>query len=222
MKNSSFKIVILSLSLCVSAFIMPGCRSAKTAQKGASIGAGTGVIVGAFVGKAAGNTALGAIIGGSVGGTAGALIGRNMQRGAYSTSLAVPGSTVVSEADGIVIRFDSGLLFDLGSADIQASAKANLQNLANSLKSNPQTNIVIIGNTDDRGTIDYNQELSVQRAEAVKSFMLNAGVDAARLTAKGKGETDPIGDNATEQGRAANRRVDIVIMPVPQVRAQAK
>src|SRR5579872_2377141 len=128
-----------------SAFIIiSSCTAFHTVnktQKGATIGAGTGGIIGAFIGKSAGNTALGAIIGGAVGGTAGAFIGRNMDRQAAEIKQTVPGATVIREGEGIIVKFDSGILFDVDKTDIKPAAQTNLQNLAASLQKNPQTNI---------------------------------------------------------------------------------
>src|ERR1700761_7747180 len=137
----------ISLSFIVIAgFILnTGCHTANKAQKGANIGAGTGGIVGAFIGKSAGNTALGAIIGGAVGGTAGAFIGRNMDKQAAEIKETVPGATVTRQGEGIVVKFNSGILFDAGKADIKQDAETNLKNLAASLQSNTETNILIIG-----------------------------------------------------------------------------
>src|SRR5690606_19458305 len=110
-----------------------------------------GGVVGAIIGKKAGNTAVGAIIGGAVGGTAGAFIGRKMDRQAAEIKETVPGAEVIREGEGIIVKFDSGILFDINKADLKAAAKTNIANLAASLKKNPETNILIIGHTDNTG-----------------------------------------------------------------------
>lgn len=210
---------ILSLFIIVSSFT--ACHSVNKTQKGAAIGAGTGGIIGAFIGKSAGNTALGAIIGGAVGGTAGAFIGRNMDRQAAEIKQTVPGATVVREGEGIIVKFDSGILFDVDKTDIKPAAQTNLQNLATSLQKNPQTNIFIIGHTDDTGTPDHNVDLSLRRAISVKEYLTSVGVNAARLNTQGKGESEPIVDNGTPDGRAQNRRVEIVILANAKMKDQA-
>src|ERR1700744_4225328 len=151
MRNFRIKILLYSLVIAMAG-IMEGCHAFSKTQQGASIGAGTGGIVGAFIGKTAGNTAMGAIIGGAVGGTAGAFIGRNMDKQAAEIKQNVPGATVTREGEGIIIKFDSGILFDAGKADIKPDAETNLKNLAASLQSNTETNILIIGHTDNTGT----------------------------------------------------------------------
>jgi outer membrane protein OmpA-like peptidoglycan-associated protein len=222
MKTLKIRIATLSLALATVGILGAGCNSLTKTQKGAAIGAGAGGTVGAFIGKAAGNTALGAIIGGAVGGTAGAFIGRNMDRQAAEIKQTVPGATVTREGEGILVKFDSGILFDTDKADLKPAAQTNLQNLANSLQKNANTNILIVGHTDDTGSDSHNMDLSVRRAESVKSYIVADNVSASRLTTSGKGEAEPIADNTTTAGRAQNRRVEIVIVANDQMKQQAK
>jgi outer membrane protein OmpA-like peptidoglycan-associated protein len=222
MKTLKIRIATLSLALATAAILGSGCNSLTKTQKGAAIGAGAGGTVGAFIGKAAGNTALGAIIGGAVGGTAGAFIGRNMDRQAAEIKQTVPGATVIREGEGILVKFDSGILFDTDKSDLKPAAQTNLQNLANSLQKNANTNILIVGHTDDTGSDSHNMDLSVRRAESVKSYIVADNVSASRLTTSGKGEAEPIADNTTTAGRSQNRRVEIVIVANDQMKQQAK
>jgi len=198
------------------------CHTQNKTQKGAAIGAGTGGIVGGFIGKSAGNTALGTIIGGAVGGTAGAFIGRNMDKQANELKNSIPGATITRQGEGIIINFDSGILFDVGKADIKPEAQTNLQNLAVSLGKNPETDILIIGHTDNTGDGNNNIDLSVQRAAAVKTYLVSNEVKASRLKIDGRGSTEPIADNNTAAGRALNRRVEIVIVANNKMKKQAE
>jgi outer membrane protein OmpA-like peptidoglycan-associated protein len=218
MKSIRNKIVIIGLAIGV---LGAGCSSLTKTQKGAAIGAGAGGTIGAFIGHSAGNTALGAIIGGAVGGTAGAFIGHKMDKQAAEIKQTVPGATVVRQGEGIIIKFDSGILFDSDKADLKAAAQSNLHNLAASLQNNPQTNILIVGHTDNTGTEDHNMDLSIKRAESVRSFLVSSNVDGSRLTTQGKGETEPIADNNTVNGRTQNRRVEIAIVANDQMKKQA-
>ncbi|MDB5116963.1 MAG: hypothetical protein JWQ79_2455 [Mucilaginibacter sp.] len=218
MKTIRNKIVIIGLAIGV---LSAGCSSLTKTQKGAAIGAGAGGTIGAFIGHSAGNTALGAIIGGAVGGTAGAFIGHKMDKQAAEIKQTVPGATVVRQGEGIIIKFDSGILFDSDKADLKAAAQSNLHNLAASLQNNPQTNILIVGHTDNTGTQDHNMDLSIKRAESVRSFLVSSNVDGSRLTTQGKGETEPIADNNTVNGRTQNRRVEIAIVANDQMKKQA-
>lgn len=222
MNAPKLKVFFFASMLAMLCSINMGCHSLNKTQKGAAIGAGTGGIVGAFIGKSAGNTALGAIIGGAVGGTAGAFIGHNMDKQAAEIKQTVPGATVIRQGEGIIVKFDSGILFDVDRTDIKSAAQTNLQNLAASLQKNQQTNILIIGHTDNTGTDDHNLDLSVRRAEAVKSYIIADGVSGARLSTQGKGENEPIADNSNAAGRAQNRRVEIVIVANDQMKTQAK
>lgn len=222
MKTLKLKIATYSIALASLVVIASGCDSLTKTQKGAAIGAGAGGTIGAFIGKAAGNTALGAVIGGAVGGTAGAFIGRKMDRQAAEIKQTVPGATVTREGEGIIVKFDSGILFDVDKTALKSAAQTNLENLATSLKNNPQTNISIIGHTDSTGSASHNMDLSVRRAQAVKSYITTNGVDGSRLSTVGKGKTEPIADNATVEGRAQNRRVEIVIVANDALKQEAK
>jgi outer membrane protein OmpA-like peptidoglycan-associated protein len=222
MRTLKLKVATLGIALATAGILGSGCNSLTKTQKGAAIGAGAGGTVGAFIGKAAGNTALGAIIGGAVGGTAGAFIGRNMDRQAAEIKNTVPGATVERAGEGIIVKFDSGILFDIDKTALKPVAKTNIDQLSASLKSNPQTNILIVGHTDNTGTSAHNMDLSIRRAEAVKAYAAAAGVDPARLTTQGKGDTEPIADNTSADGRTQNRRVEIVIVANDKMKDQAK
>jgi outer membrane protein OmpA-like peptidoglycan-associated protein len=198
------------------------CRTRNKTQKGAAIGAGTGGIVGGFIGKSAGNTAMGTIIGGAVGGTAGAFIGHNMDTQAAELKDAIPGATITRQGEGIIINFETGILFDIGKAEIKAEAQTNLKNLAASLGKNPETDILIIGHTDNSGDGDNNIDLSVRRAAAVKSYLVSNEVKPSRLKIDGRGSREPIADNNTAAGRALNRRVEIVIVANNKMKKKAE
>ncbi|RWY55892.1 OmpA family protein [Mucilaginibacter gilvus] len=222
MKTLKLKIATFSIALATLGVLGAGCNSLTKTQKGAAIGAGAGGTIGAIIGKAAGNTALGAIIGGAVGGTAGAFIGRNMDRQAAEIKQTVPGATVIREGEGILVKFDSGILFDTDQSALKAAARTNLQNLSASLANNPQTNILIVGHTDNTGSDAHNMDLSIRRAEAVKAFIAAGNVANSRLSTSGKGEIEPIADNTTVDGRSQNRRVEIVIVANEQMKNQAR
>jgi len=220
MKVLRIKNSLIAAGLALS-ILGTSCNSLNKTQKGAAIGAGAGGTIGALIGHSAGNTALGAIIGGAVGGTAGALIGHKMDKQAAEIKQTVPGATVVRQGEGILVKFDSGILFDIDKTNLKAAAQSNLHNLAASLKSNPQTNITIIGHTDTTGTADHNMDLSIRRAQSVRSFLVADNVSSSRLTTMGKGSTEPIASNATAAGRTQNRRVEIVIVANDQMKQQA-
>ena len=221
MKTLNLKITTFSLMLVMANLLISGCSSFTKTEKGAAIGTAGGGLIGALIGRAAGNTAIGALVGGAVGGTAGGLIGHKMDKQAAEIKQTVPGATVSREGEGIIVKFDSGILFDIDKTSVKADAQTSLKQLAVSLQNNPQTNILIVGHTDSTGTASHNMSLSVRRANAVKSFLVQQGVGGPRLTTQGKGETEPIASNSTPEGRTQNRRVEIVIVANDQMKQQA-
>jgi outer membrane protein OmpA-like peptidoglycan-associated protein len=222
MITSKFKIATFSIALAIGAMGLTGCDSLTKTQKGAGIGAAAGGVLGAIIGKKAGNTAVGAIIGGAVGGTAGGFIGKRMDKQAAEIQNAIPSAEVIREGEGIIVKFDSGILFDFDSSNLKAAAKDNVKTLAASLNEYPGTDIKIVGHTDNKGAASYNMSLSERRAAAVKAYAVAQGVPSARLTTLGKGFNEPIADNTTEAGRAANRRVEIVIVANDELKTEAK
>ena len=101
--------------------------------------------------------------------------------------------------------------FDSGSATIRPESTATLDRAAELLLANEDATVRIDGHTDDQGDAGFNQTLSEQRAEAVLQFLVGQGVAAERLTSQGFGEDDPIGDNATDEGRQQNRRIEFTL-----------
>lgn len=194
------------------AVTLPACSSLNNTQKGAVIGAAGGGAVGAVIGKKVGSTAKGAIIGAAVGGTAGAIIGARMDRQARELAMEIPGARVERVGEGIVVTFDSGLLFAYDSDAVTGAARTNLTNLAESLKEYGKTDVLIVGHTDATGSDSYNQGLSERRAASAANFLTAQGVERARLRTAGRGESEPIESNDTNDGRALNRRVEIVIV----------
>nr|WP_199156831.1 OmpA family protein [Pedobacter sp. ASV2] len=222
MSISKIRVATLSIGLAIGAMALQSCDSLTKTQKGAGIGAAAGGVLGALIGKKAGNTAVGALIGGAIGGTAGAFIGRRMDRQAAEIQKAIPNAEVIREGEGIIVKFDSGILFDFDKTALKDAAKANVQSLAASLNQYPDTDIKIIGHTDNKGTEVYNMGLSERRAAAVKAYAVSQGVPASRLVTIGKGFAEPIADNDTDAGRAANRRVEIVIVANDALKATAE
>lgn len=223
MKANKLKVTALGLvAIFGTAVLMPACKSLTNTQKGAGIGAAAGGTIGALIGKKAGNTAVGAIIGGAIGGTAGALIGKKMDKQAKEIQQSIPGAEVIPYEEGIIVKFDSGILFGVDKAALQANAKQNIDNLAASLIKYPDTDIMVIGHTDASGADAYNMKLSDKRAESVKDYAIAQGVSPSRLKTVGKGETEPIATNDTAEGMSLNRRVEIVIVANEKMKQEAK
>jgi len=201
----------LTALLVVGAFGMSACASMNKQQEGAVIGAATGAAVGGVVGNQTGSTARGAIIGAVVGGAAGAIIGHQMDQQAKELSQAIPGATVARVGEGIEVTFASGLLFAFDSDQILPTAGTNLTELAKSLNKYPDSQLLIVGHTDNVGDNSYNQSLSERRSNSAATYLATQGVARTRLTASGKGESEPVATNDTDAGRQQNRRVEVAI-----------
>jgi len=180
-------------------------------EQGAATGAAAGAAIGGIVGNQTGSTARGAILGAIVGGAAGAVIGHQMDQQAKEIDASVEGATVQRVGEGIAVTFDSGLLFAYDSDVIQSAARANLTELANSLKKYPESQLLIVGHTDDTGSDSYNQGLSQRRADAAASFLQGQGIARSRIQTSGKGEGEPVATNESDAGRQQNRRVEVAI-----------
>ncbi len=205
------KFRLLTLAFAAFAIIAAGCSSMNRTKKGAVIGAAGGGVIGGVIGRSMGNTAMGAIIGAAVGGTAGAVIGRKMDRQAEEMKEVLGDAEVKRVGEGIVIEFKDKVLFGYDKSDLTTQAQTNLKKLSNILEKYPDTNIEIIGHTDDKGSDNYNQGLSERRANSSASYIRSQGITSARVTTKGMGESDPKSANDTEATRAENRRVEFVI-----------
>jgi outer membrane protein OmpA-like peptidoglycan-associated protein len=212
----------LTLLVTILAILLSGCKTMTKSQKGAVIGGTSGAVIGGVVGHSMGNTAMGAIIGAAAGGVAGGVIGRKMDKQAEEIAKEMGDAEVIREGEGIVIKFKEKVLFGYDRSDLNATAKTNLDKLKNILVKYPETNITVIGHTDSKGSDSYNQTLSESRATAVTNYASQNGIDKARLTAIGKGESDPIATNDTEEGSASNRRVEFVITANDKMKADAK
>lgn len=210
-------IVILS-----AAFIFAGCSSWNKTQKGAVAGTAAGGAMGAVIGKASGNTALGAIIGATVGGAAGAVIGSQMDKQAEEIKKNVPDAKVERVGEGIVVEFNSEVLFGFDESTLSSAAKTSLDKLVVVLNSYEDTDIELQGHTDSRGTLAYNQSLSERRANAVSNYLSGKNIASKRLTIKGFGETVPKYENNTAEGRSMNRRVEFLITANEKMKADAE
>jgi len=211
------KTKIISLFLCVG--LLVACNNT---QKGAAIGAGGGAVLGGIIGAIAGNTAIGAAVGGAVGAGAGAIIGKKMDK-AKAEAEAVKNAQVesVTDANGlqaVKVTFDSGILFNTGSATLSSTAKSSLFQFANVLKNNADCDVAVQGYTDNAGwknsTPEQSQQknlnLSQQRAQAVTNYLQSLGVSSSQIrSTTGYGESNPVADNSTAAGKAQNRRVEV-------------
>ena len=202
--NIFLKISNLLLLMVVVQFML-GCKASNT-TKGVAIGAGSGAVIGGIIGRQSDHTAAGAIIGATVGGAAGALIGRHMDKQAKELKADLAGATPQRIGEGIKITFDSGLMFGFDSYKLSSSTTSNLSNLASTLNKYEDTDILIEGHTDSKGSEEYNMELSKDRSRSVAAYLEKLSVKSSRITTQGYGELQPISE-IDEQ----NRRVEVAI-----------
>ena len=202
--------------------LMIGCSALNKTQKGAIIGTTAGGATGAVIGRVAGNTALGAIIGAAVGGASGAVIGHKMDKQAEEITKTIPDAKVARVGEGIVVEFSSNILFGFDKSTLSTEARTNLDKLVKILELYPDTNIEIQGHTDSKGSIAYNQTLSVQRADAVTDYLNSKGISSTRFRSVGYGEKLPKYENDTESGRTQNRRVEFLITANEKMKAEAE
>lgn len=226
-KTRIFTIGALSLCLLGSA----GCNSMTNMGKGALIGGGGGAGLGAGIGALIGGgkgAGIGAAIGAAVGAGAGTLIGRKMDKQKQeleqqlADKAAVETVTDQNGLEAIKVTFNSGILFPTNGTTLNMAERQSLAGFATNLINNPETNVQIFGYTDDTGTMQVNERVSTGRADAVRNFLVNSGVAASRVTAQGIPMADYVASNATPEGRAQNRRVEIYITANQQMIQQAE
>jgi outer membrane protein OmpA-like peptidoglycan-associated protein len=157
-----------------------------------------------------------------VGGAAGAIIGDQMDRRAEELEDSIPGAEIERVGEGILVTFASGILFGFDSTAIQPAGRSNLATLSSNLEKYPDSNVLIVGHTDNVGADAYNMTLSERRAESAASYLRQQGVDAGRIRTEGRGEMEPVADNATDTGRQENRRVEVAIFANEQLKERAR
>jgi outer membrane protein OmpA-like peptidoglycan-associated protein len=203
---------LLALTACVDPNQYPDDPNAR-AKGGAIAGAVIGGILGPQTGE--GDDLSRAVIGAGIGAAVGGAIGASLDRQAAElrAQIQTPGVSVTNMGDYLVVNMPEGLLFATDSATLRPTLVGDLNRVAASLLRYPDSRIEVVGHTDNVGTAAYNMDLSQRRAVAVASVLQGAGVPWARMQAIGRGFDQPVASNATEAGRAQNRRVEILIRP---------
>jgi outer membrane protein OmpA-like peptidoglycan-associated protein len=165
-------------------------------------------------------TGAGAAIGAGIGAVAGGLVGYNwkvVKEDVQKSGASSLGIDVVEMPDGsLKVNIPSGVSFDTDKTQLKPALLPVLDSVARSLNQHPELRAKVVGHTDSTGALAHNQTLSVNRAKSVTDYLSKQGVAAGRLTVEGRGPNDPIGDNATAEGRALNRRVEIYLYAVQQ------
>lgn len=214
----AIKVTIVT-ALIASVILFTGCSSMNNAGKGALIGGGSGAALGAGIGAVFGGgkgAAWGSAIGAAVGSGAGALIGNKMDKQAAELAeienAKVETVTDVNGLKAIKVTFDGGILFAFNSHELTAASKESLQQFANSLARNPDTDVTIYGHTDNVGTLSANEKVSLDRARSVENYLESLAIPRSRfIGVQGMAYNQPVVSNDTAEGRAQNRRVEIFI-----------
>jgi outer membrane protein OmpA-like peptidoglycan-associated protein len=198
MKTTLVSCMLLALLACA------GSGENTRTKVGAGAGAATGAAVGGAVGGWKG-AAVGGVTGAVAGGAAGYLLDKQAEE------LRKKDIAATRTANGILVRLENELLFDIDSDALRPSATKSLADLAGVLKKYPDEHVEVVGFTDSTGSEDHNRDLSMRRAEAVRRVLLEQGISDKAARAIGMGEAQPVATNETRAGRSKNRRVELRI-----------
>lgn len=214
------------LAVTIAAAVTAGCQTTTdpytgekkttSATYGAIIGAGVGAAVGMISGNDSKQRRKRAVIGAGIGALGGAAVGTYMDRQEEELrrQMKDSGVTVTRKGDDIILNMPGNVTFRTDSAELNTQFYKVLDGVALVAKKYEQTIIEVAGHTDNTGSAGYNRELSQRRANSVAQYLMGKGVIQARIMTAAGGEEYPIANNATEQGRQANRRVEITLAPL--------
>lgn len=217
------KIVLTKIAAATTAAAMlAGCATTNSSNMtqgqrvgtGAVAGALAGALIGQAIGKDTKGTLIGAVVGGAAGTAGGYIWSQKMQQQKMAMQQVTQGTDidVTQTADNrLRINIPSDASFATGSAVLNHNMYSVLDRLAQTLLQNPIAMVGIVGHTDSTGSNAINEPLSVNRAQAAKNYLVRRGVPSNRIMITGMGSRQPIADNATQMGRAKNRRVEIYV-----------
>ena len=205
----------LILGTAISALFLSGCVTMTDTQRRTATGAGVGALAGAVISSSTGGKAgTGAVIGAGVGALGTYIWSQNMERQKREMEQATQGTGIaVSQTADNQLKLDipSDISFDVGRSDIKGNFAPVLDRFAASLRANQSTDVRIVGHTDNTGSDAVNNPLSVNRANSTRNYLTARGVSGARIQTEGQGSYQPIASNASADGRARNRRVEIFV-----------
>jgi len=208
--------------LCtMAAFTLGACVDPNAYPDDPNARARNGAIMGGLLGAVAGGSQKGddklakAVVGGALGAAIGGAIGNSLDQQAADLRGSIGNSniTVTNNGQYLVVNMPQDVLFATDSANLRSDLTRDIKAVASSLLRYPNSQIEVIGHTDNSGSSAYNQDLSQRRAVSVANVLRESGVPNGRLSAYGRGEDQPIGSNLSPDGRAQNRRVEIIIRP---------
>jgi outer membrane protein OmpA-like peptidoglycan-associated protein len=191
---------------------LQGMGGTNKTQQGALIGGIAGALTG---GLASDKKGKGALIGGAIGALGGAAIGNALdkQEAELRRDLDNDRVQINNTGDRLIVTLPQDILFAVDSANVNRALRGDLLTVADSLQNYPGSSVQVVGHTDNTGSATYNQQLSERRANAVADVLMDGGVAFNRINAFGRGEDQPVSSNLTTDGKAQNRRVEIVILP---------
>ncbi|MEM1175251.1 MAG: OmpA family protein [Pseudomonadota bacterium] len=209
-------LVAMTVSACKTLDAYTREEKTSSATRGALIGAGIGAVVGLISGDDAVERRQRALIGAGVGALAGGSIGayQDRQEAALRAELEGTGVSVTRYGDNITLNMPGNVTFATDSSDLSPAFFEVLNSVGKVMSEFESTVVEVAGHTDSTGSDAYNQQLSQRRAQSVATYLSSQGVNSQRLITVGMGESRPMADNSTASGRAANRRVEITMVPV--------
>ena len=212
------KRTIAIAALCTAAVGLAACTTPEGTPDRRATGAAAGAVGGAALGQALGRDSRSTLIGGAAGAILGGVVGAELDRQAaeLERQLAGTGAGVVNTGNEIIVSLPEAITFDFDSAQLRPQFRGPLLDVSRNLQAYPNTDVTVIGHTDSVGSRAYNQQLSERRAQAVRNVLVEGGTAPGRIRTVGMAFDRPIATNATPEGRAMNRRVEIVITPRPQ------
>lgn len=218
MKSTFITLLVLCFGLtgCYTYDPYTGEKKISDTTKGAGIGAATGIVVGLLTGGDAAAHRKNALIAAGVGALAGGAIGNYMdrQQAELRHDLAGTGVSVTRMGDNITLNMPGNITFKSNSSELDPSFYKVLNSVNLVVKKYNKTVVEVAGHTDNTGAAEYNQQLSERRAGSVAQYLESQGLASNRVVTVGAGETRPVADNSTPEGRQANRRVELTLTPL--------
>jgi outer membrane protein OmpA-like peptidoglycan-associated protein len=202
------------VALCTLALLASGCANMSDTQRNSAIGGGLGALAGAAIGDSKGA----AVVGAGVGALGGYIWTTQMakKKAAMEQATAGTGVEVTQTADNqLKLNIPSDISFDTGQSTIKPNLRPVLDQFAQGLSAEPNTEIRIVGHTDTTGSDAINNPLSVNRAASARNYLVQHGVEGRRIQIDGRGSYEPVAENNSDAGRARNRRIEIYLAERP-------
>lgn len=202
--------------LGAGALVLAGCVDPYSDRNRTRDGAVTGALIGGMIGLSNDDNRLRrTLTGAAVGALAGGAIGASLDKQAAElrAQMGSDGVQIVNTGSELVVTMAQDILFEVNSTAVRPDLRRDLGAVAANLQRYPENRLDVIGHTDSSGAASYNQDLSERRAYAIATVLRDAGVPGGRLIAYGRGEEQPVASNLTPEGRAQNRRVELIIRP---------